>query len=482
MPRKIPAKGKLSPAPAAPRLSQRDFRRPSRRELLQTLSCGAGAGALGCRKVDSAFRLATFEADITPPVGTPYLGGVRARSTVDPLYAKGLVLLSEDQPAVALAALDWCEIRNDSYDKWRDALAESAGTTRERVLLHCVHQHDAPYVDETAQRLLKESGVEGELCHPESDAAARRTVAAAVRGALEGAQLITHVGTGLAETAELVSNRRYVLEDGRVSWGRTSATRDAKLRELPPGLVDPYVRTLSFWNGEQPVAAVHCFSIHPMSYYGDGDTSADFPGMARARMQKEFPNVFQIYTSGCSGDTIAGIYNDGSPAMRPVLADRLYKGMRAAWEATERTALESLAFRKTELNFEPRRSPGFSPEEMRRRLSEPERPFRELYPAALGLSWRMRLDEGRPIDLPCLDFGGAQLVLLPAEAFVQYQLWAQQLRSDSFVMALGFGECAPGYIPTAKDATDGYDDHYSWVAFPECERVIREGLAHVLQI
>jgi hypothetical protein len=44
------------------------------------------------------------------------------------------------------------------------------------------------------------------------------------------------------------------------------------------------------------------------------------------------------------------------------------------------------------------------------------------------------------------------------------------------VMTLGFGECAPGYIPTAKDAADGYDDHYSWIAFPECEAPIRKAI------
>ena len=71
------------------------FRRPSRRELLQTLPFAAGGAAEGCGKAIGPFRLATFEADITPPLGTPYLGGVRARSTVDPLYAKGFVLLGE---------------------------------------------------------------------------------------------------------------------------------------------------------------------------------------------------------------------------------------------------------------------------------------------------------------------------------------------------------------------------------------------------
>ena len=447
---------------------------PTRRQFLQSIPT---ALALGCGGGEARFRLATFEADITPPIGTPYLGGVIARSTVDPLYAKGLVLLGDEAPIV-LAALDWCELRNATYDGWRAALAEAAGTTPRRVVLHCVHQHDAPYVDETAQRLLKEAGVAGDLCHPETDQKARADVAAAVRACVAHAKPVSHFGTGMGETHELVSNRRYVTDDGAVSWGRTSATRDPTLRALPPGLVDPFVRTLSFWDGEQAVAAVHCFSIHPMSYYGDGDTSADFPGMARARIQAEFPEVFQIYTSGCSGDTIAGIYNDGSPQMRPVLADRLYEGMRAAWDATERQPLESVRFRGTELDFPPRSTAGFSVEEMKQRLTETDRPFRDLYPAALGLCWRMR--DGQPIDLPCLDFGGAQLVQLPAEAFVQYQLWAQQLRPESFVMTLGYSECGPGYIPTAADAADGYDDAYNWVAAPECETVIREGLKRVL--
>ena len=451
----------------------------TRREFLQALPPAVGAAALACGAKNPRFRLSTFEADITPPLGTPFLGGVIARSVADPLFAKGFILLSDDEPVV-LAALDWCELRNDSHDGWRDALAAAAGTSRQRVLLHCVHQHDAPYVDETAQRLLKEAGVAGDLCHPEADATARQAVAAAIVAALPQARPVTHIGTGRGETRELVSNRRYETASGTISWGRTSATRDPALRALPPGLVDPFVRTMSFWDGDQALAAVHSFSIHPMSYYGAGDISADFVGMARARLQAETPGVFQIYSSGCSGDTIAGIYNDGSPEMRPVLADRLYQGMQAAWEAPERTPLERVEFRKTELAFQPRQDAAYSAEALRLLLTEPDRPFRDLYPAALGLSWLNRLAENRPADLPCLDLGAAQLVLLPAEAFVQYQLWAQQLRPDSFVTALGYSECAPGYIPTAKDAAEGYDDHYSWVDLAGSERVIREGLSRVL--
>jgi hypothetical protein len=53
---------------------------------------------------------------------------------------------------------DWCEIRNDAYARWRQALAEAAGTIPQRVLVTSVHQHDAPLADLMAQRILAEAG------------------------------------------------------------------------------------------------------------------------------------------------------------------------------------------------------------------------------------------------------------------------------------------------------------------------------------
>ena len=44
--------------------------------------------------------------------------------------------------------------------------------------------------------------------------------------------------------------------------------------------------------------------------------------------------------------------------------------------------------------------------------------------AALGLSWRRRVDRGQGIDVPCLAFGKGSVLfaILPAECFVGYQL------------------------------------------------------------
>ena len=181
-------------------------------------------------------------------------------------------------------------MRNNSYDLWRSELAAAAGTTPERVLLSCVHQHDAPYTDIEAQQLLDEARSPHKLCDPMFERACITKVAQAIRGA--PTQTITHLGTGQATVEKVASNRRVVLPDGKISFGRTSATRDAAIRDQPEGLIDPTLRTISFWNGAKPVAAVHAYSTHPMSYYGNGDVSADFPGLQGASCRLILPTFF----------------------------------------------------------------------------------------------------------------------------------------------------------------------------------------------
>jgi hypothetical protein len=424
----------------------------------------------------AGLRLATFSAEITPPLGSPIYTGT-ARSIVDPLEARGIVLSGSSQPLV-IVALDWCEVRNNSYDLWRSELAAAAGTTPERVLLSCVHQHDAPYTDIEAQQLLDEVDSPHKLCDPVFERSCITKVAQAIRRA--PAQPITHLGTGQATVQKVASNRRFVQPDGKISFGRTSATRDAAIRNQPEGLIDPTLRTISFWNGAKPVAAVHVYSTHPMSYYGNGNVSADFPGIARRKLQAENPDVFHIYSSGASGDTMAGRYNDGNPANRQILAGRLHDAMTAAWSANERAPLNQIGFFSAKAMFEPRKDPSYSQAELNRVLASKTTPRRDRLDAALGLSWLRRVARRRPIDVPAVNFGSAAIVVVPAEAFVQYQLWAQQAAPKKAVMTLGYGECAPGYIPTNAAIAEGYADHYSWVDFATCETTLRNAIKEAL--
>src|SRR5690242_1346037 len=100
----------------------------TRRSALGAL---AALGSLARAGNEPHFRLATFSADVTPPLGHPLLAGVSTPPPTsridDPLLANGFVLLGGDRPIV-LVAVDWCEIRNEAYGRWRDVLARAAGT------------------------------------------------------------------------------------------------------------------------------------------------------------------------------------------------------------------------------------------------------------------------------------------------------------------------------------------------------------------
>lgn len=416
--------------------------------------------------VRADWRLCTFRADVTPPIGHPCMGGgiAPAARIEDPLFVHGFILLGEVRPIV-VAAVDWCEIRNDAYEAWRTALAEAVATDPQRVLVCSLHQHDAPIADLTAQRLLNQAKAQGAVCDLDFHEKTVRRVAQAARNAMKFPRRITHLGMGQARVEQVASNRRYLGPDGMPRFGRTSATRDPKVRSAEEGLIDPWLKTLSFWNGDEPVLALSVYATHPMSYYGRGGVTADFVGLARKRRQADTPKAFQMYASGCSGNVTAGKYNDGDPANRPVLAERIYQAMKAAWDNTKRTPLPSAEFRSGVLELPPRTSTGFSLAELNTRLEKDKRPFGQCL-AALGLSWRARLKTRPTLDVPCLDWGKAVLVLLPGESYVEYQLLAQKMRPEDFVVVLGYGECAPGYIPTRQAEREGDSNlsDWSWVA------------------
>jgi hypothetical protein len=408
-------------------------------------------------------------------------GGISPVKKIDdPLFAHGFVLLGAGKPIVVVS-VDWCEIRNDAYERWRAVLAKAAKTDPVRVLVSAIHQHDAPIADLEAQRFLDRAKATGRICDIEFHEKAVQRVARALQEGLKKPRLITHYGIGQANVEKVASNRRYLGPDGKPRFGRTSATRDQTARDQPEGTIDPSLKTLSFWSGDQPVLALSCYATHPMSYYGKGGASSDFVGLARQRRQADDPKILQIYASGCSGNVTAGKYNDGSPENRPVLADRIYQGMTAAWKSTKRHNLNDIGFRSTTLRLEPRDGPGFTVKDLEHRLVSDKRPFGQCL-AALGLSWRKRVDAGAVIDLPLIDLGKAQMLVLPAEAYVEYQLLAQKMRPDSFVMVMGYGESAPGYIPIEKAVQegDGNLSDWCWVA-PGAEKRMAAALAQVLK-
>ena len=429
----------------------------------------------------SAIRLAPFSADITIPLGHRCMGilPTKALRIEDPLEAKGVVFLNDQQPVVFIA-LDWCEVRNGAYDRWRDRVANAIGTSRQRVIVCSLHQHDAPVTDSGAQLLLDSVGLENELYDAKFQEDCIDRVIAAIKQALLKPQAVTHFAASQAKVDRIASTRRVELPDGRITFDRGSrGVPDSPLTKADEGEIDPYLKSLHFFNEQRELAVISSYATHPMSYYGQGGVTADFVGLARRRRQLDTPGTMQIYASGCSGDVTAGKYNDGSPAMRGVLADRLYQAMRDASQSLTRMPIKSFAFRCETFQLPFHEGEEFERASMMKVLQKTDADVRDRILAAMGLSSLNRIESGQPIDLPCLDFGTAKLVLLPGEAFVGYQLMAQSLYPNSYVMAIGYGECWPGYIPTKQAFDEGFNHGWRWVGRGS-EAIIRDALHRVL--
>ena len=284
----------------------------------------------------------------------------------------------------------------------------------------------------------------------------------------------------MAEAKDIASNRRVVNTDGGVSFGRGSGSGgDEFHRTFPVGEIDPMLRMISFWKDDQPVVALSVYATHPMSYYGRGEVSSDFVGLARRRMQEDLPDVFQIYASGCSGDVTAGKFNDRSEESRQGLIQRLHNAMKAAWKNTERQPLSAVQFECLPLELEFYEHQDLDPEKLKTTIADDSVRTETRILAAMGLSSWQRVQTGQPIDFPCVNFGGTKMLLFPGEAFVGYQLMAQDLADDDFVISMGYGECWPGYIPMNASFADHFHDNWLWVP-PGSENRIRDVLNRVL--
>lgn len=293
--------------------------------LLTVVSCSFTASAV---ESDTPVRLGTFVVDASPPVGSP-LAYNRCDAVGMPLTARGIVLLGNGDPIV-LCAVDWIGISNGGYDEWRETIAKAVNTSPQRVSVHSLHQHDAPVCDFSAVKLLDEQGYEGTMFDVDFARETIANVADAAKDAMARAEVATHVGLGEAKVEKVASNRRILGDNGKVRVVRYTATADPAVRAEPEGIIDPMLKSISFWNEDEPLVVLTYYATHPQSYYQTGIANPDFPGMARFLRQATHNGLTHVHFNGAGGNIGAGKYNDGAHENRQILAVRLAEGMAEA--------------------------------------------------------------------------------------------------------------------------------------------------------
>lgn len=402
------------------------------------------------------FRIAPFRFDVTPPLGHSLLGGwiPPALAIDDALKGIGYVLLGTGAPVV-VCVLDWAGLMNEAHLAWREALAAAAGTTSDRVAVQCVHQHNTPFVCATAQAA---AGRHADL-PPMHDAgfvaSCLERAQAALRAALPLARRVTHLAHGSARVEQVASNRRvYRDAAGRVIAMRRSFCTDPAIAALPEGTIDPDLQTVAFYGEDgRRLVACHYYATHPMSFYEDGRVTSDFCGLARKRRQAEDPGCAHLYFTGCSGDVTAGKYNDGSPAARVALTDRMHRALVASDASLDPRPLTSVDWATAEVRPPPQPAPTAA--ELKAAIANPQGTLVSRLLPAYRLGWLRRCARGLPLVLSRLRLNDVSVLHLPGEMFIAYQLRARALRADAPVLVAAYGDGGPWYVPTRDEYPAG---------------------------
>lgn len=447
--------------------------------LLAVFACMSLAGTALAVETTGPLRVAAFATDITPPIGTPLVEGMYGPvATIEhPLLAKGVVLQDAGGTYV-LCVLDLCTMSNGSYTAMRGRIAEAAGTIPAHVALHEVQQHTAPGLRMDEHRLLEREPTAPQMCTQQYSDQVNSAVTAAVREAMSGLRPATHVGTGMAVVDRVASSRRVRAADGSII-PRYSANKDAALRDLPEGIIDPKLRTVAFYDGDTPLVYLHFYATHPQTISHDNRVSYDIPGISRTRLEQETKTP-QIYFSGCGGNVVVGKYNDGTRAAQQALADRLYDGMLRSIAGIRRAPVSPIQWKTVELRLPLRRGDEFSKAASRRAIADATKAGDDRIKAAMNLAWIERADSGPPVDVACLRMGPLRILSLPGDTFVQYQLWSQEICAQEFVAVAGFGDFGMAYLCTDEAYTDrgGYEQTLTFV--DPCEALVKKAIADAL--
>ena len=232
------------------------------------------------------------------------------------------------------------------------------------------------------------------------------------------------------------------------------------------------LKTITFAQGDKPLARLHFYASHPQSFYHDPRVTYDFPGMAREELEKK-EEVFQVYFTGCGGDVLVGKYNDGTRAARDEFRGRLLRGMEAAIAATKLVPVETIQWRTVDLKL-----PLFTPADGKLWYEGAKTSSAKMNPGR-G-SFAARID--RPLVLTSLQMGHVHILGLPGECLVEYQLFAQRSAPKEFVAVAAYGDLGTGYICTDKAFEEGgYEPSVTKVG-PGSEPLLKAAIEKLLGV
>lgn len=258
----------------------------------------------------------TFAAKESPLLAAAAKVEITDRTSVpihDPSHARAIILQQGGKRS-ALVAVDAVAVGeigrlgNDFLSHLRERLQAEADIPPDRLIVNASHCHSvvrADSADVIADAIIK--------------ACAHFTPV-----------LATHATTLNRRISE---NRRLLLKDGSESdMRRAYPTTDGNNIDKV-GRIDPTLGTLQLSRPDgTPFAVLYHFACHPIMNPPSAGNSADFPGIASAKLEETLGhNALALFIQGCGGDINPRGYKDsGTPADATPLANEIALSVLAA--------------------------------------------------------------------------------------------------------------------------------------------------------
>jgi hypothetical protein len=136
--------------------------------------------------------------------------------------------------------------------------------------------------------------------------------------------------------------------------------------------------------------------------------------------------------------------------------------MKLAWDDTKKVPVSDLSFDWATRDVALPVGEWYNEAEQLATLHNTKQQLIPRLRAARNIAWARRVADGHKLTIGRLRLGPIDVLQMPGELFIEYQLAAQKMRPDSFVCMAAYGDYGPGYIGTSDAyGQGGYETGFS---------------------
>lgn len=429
--------------------------------------------------------------DVTPSMGIPIAGYYKPRfaeGVLDPLEVN-TIAISVVEKVNMLITVDHCGLKQEIIAYYKDLIAERTGIAKDAVIICATHSHTAPKIEMNSddQKVKEYLEIVG------------NKIADGAMFAIADLKP-AKMGWKIGNVPNVAFVRRFRMKDGKVRTNPGIGNPDIL---EPIGEVDERLNVLRFDREGGETVVLMNFGNHP-DVVGGSKISADWPGIARKRLEEVLPNVKGIFFNGAQGDVnhvnvnakdgdLNDLENDFDDVLRGYghaehIANVVVGGVLQVYNKVNYVDADEIKYIEKTIKVPANKAKAedlplaHKYSELHNAGKDDEIPFKAMeLTTVVAEALRMVRLENAPdtfeMKMTGLAIGNLAIITIPGEGFTFIGRELKKAEGWDLVLPIGLANGYEGYFP-AKEAYDegGYEARTSNFKAGVAELIVSEGL------